>query len=769
MRTILFICCLFIPGTLFANLMPPVTDKSVDLLGHLFGPTMGSNYLGGVANPALLHMFERFNSVVIIIGTTIISYIAIISTINTAQEGQVMGRKWNSIWIPIRSLLGMLLLVPGPTSGYSIIQNMVMWLILNGIGAADMVWNGILDDLHNGASVTLGLTDQTTEINTAQVYDALDILGDDIARATLRSAVCINTIHKIAQGSAKEPVGGFHTPVQSNVREFGSSVVAYETFTSATTTADEAIYSGTLRIGVPYHPQFSDICGHYLINGVVQSKEWDKKIGTPSQDEMNIKAQEIYKNKLWAIRLILQKFTTLANHIADETIQPRDHNQRLTTLPEHPIFPSGYKHEAITIYKETIKQHSKPQQIQSLNPIVRTGKINGWLSAGSFYFSLNQVHPLEFYADILNPIQMQNVPHCDLETCANYSPLPKNIFVPNLQEFLQYGPEINYMATRLWDAKIYLDNDFTRPSDKLNLGQNANNKTAPFHKLQNNMLKLLQDMMSEQHQDPLIAQGRFGSSIMVLSERSWLDTQTELESLITHTEQGYIKATSEVINKIQKLSHKGGLAVAIYGIVWVIGATLAVFVPLLPYLIFTIAVIGWFLLVIEAIVAAPILAISFMLPTGDEMGKVMHGLMLLLNIILRPVLMLFGFVFATRLYQVVVKLVNFGMLANFDYLNTADSLFAWVAVLVMYATFVLTLSNKSFSLIYALPDKILRWLGAMAEHSDPSVELQHAKSNLTKGAETVNKISLGIPERSFARSQNRAKELLYPPDAVREN
>ena len=204
---------------------------------------------------------------------------------------------------------------------------------------------------------------------------------------------------------------------------------------------------------------------------------------------------------------------------------------------------------------------------------------------------------------------------------------------------------------------------------------------------------------------------------------------------------------------------------AVYSIVWIIGATLAIYVPLVPYMIFTVGVVGWLLLVIEAIVAAPILAISFILPAGDELGKVMQGLLLLLNIIIRPILMLFGFVLATRLYQAVVKLVNYGMLANFNNLNTTDSLFAWVAILTLYGAFIIALSNKCFTLIYALPDKILRWMGSAPEHTDASHELHEAKSTMLKGADTANKVSMGIPERNFARLQTRAKQLV-PPDAV---
>lgn len=766
MRIIILLITILLPSVLQADIFTPSpTDKSVDLLGYIFGPAVGSVQLHGIANPALVHMFQRFNTAIITVGTMIISYIAIISTINTAQEGQVMGRKWNSVWIPIRSLLGMLLLVPAPSSGFSIVQTAIMWCIMQGIGAADSIWNGILKDLSNGLSATQGLIRTSNDTQSARVYDALELVGADMAENLLRSAVCMETIHKMHQQTANQPLGGFKTPEQSNVRSYGGLIHAFETTNSNNlSNHDLAEFSGTWRIGMQTNPEFSEICGKYQVKGIAKRSEWSNP-NTISDKTISDRAREIYDHKVLALQLILQYFHPLATQIVDEVIIPRNENNRIAALDNDPVQPGGYRSQAIKTYREILKHQVKPQRIDSLDSIIREGRDNGWLSAGSFYFTLNQTHPVNFFEDIVVPPTVNSIPRCDeLGLCSNYSPDQINILPVPLRNFLQYGPEISYMGTRLWDSKIYLENDFTTVSEQLNLTR-KDAKIKPLHELQGNMLNLLREMMSEQHSDPLIAQGRFGSSIMILSERSWLDTQNELHTTLNRAEQGYLPINKELMQKIQNLTHRGAMSVAIYSIVWVIGAILAIYIPLIPYLIFTIGVIGWLLLVIEATVAAPILAISFMLPANEELGKMLHGLSLLLNIVLRPVLMLFGFVLASRLYQVAVKLVNFGIITNFDTLNTTDSLFAWVAILALYATFIIALSNKCFSLIYALPDKVLRWMGGIPEQTDPSNEMQTAKSGFLKGADTVNKISIGMPERSFARLQARSKQL-GPPDAV---
>lgn len=747
---------------------PPPTDKSVDLLGHILGTHIGSVYLGGTANPALMHMFELFNSAIMTLATMIVSYIGIISTMNTAQEGHVMGKKWSSIWIPMRSVLGLLVIIPTPASGYSVIQAIVMWCIMHGIGAADAIWKGVLKDLGNGLSASSAITrNSNDDAHSKHVYDGLELIGADMAESLLRSAVCMRTIVGMNNQTVIEPPGGFRTPDNSHVKVDGAKVRLYESINHQqhVSNSNYASYSGTLKVGIPGDPEFHAICGQYAITGSADKSEWDVSKYVDDK-EIAKKAKEIYQYKSWALQMIFNNMLPLANSIVHETVLPRDANNRLTISDAQRLEPGGYRSEAINTYREILKYMVRPQRLNEIQDIIHEGTADGWLSAGSFYFTLNQHHNVDFFSDILVPPTATFIPTCnDAELCSDYSPEKSNLLSSSLRSFLQYGPEISFMATRLWDTKIYLDNDLTMISNKLLLQPKTKTTNTPLNTMQTNMLNLLNEMMGEQHADPLIAQGRFGASIMLLSERAWLDLQNELQTTINRAEQHNTPLTQQLMQHINNLSHRGSLAMAIYSIVWIIGATLAIYVPLVPYMIFTVGVLGWLLLVVEAIVAAPILAISFILPAGDELGKMMQGLLLLLNIVIRPILMLFGFILAIRLYQAVVKLVNYGMLANFNHLNTTDSMFAWVAVLTLYGAFIIALSNKCFALIYALPDKILRWMGSAPEHTDASHELHEAKSTMLKGADNVNKVSMGIPERNFARLQTRAKQLI-PPDAV---
>lgn len=604
MRFLLFLCIILVPEVLLAEVFKvPPTDKSVDFLGYIFGPNIGSIYLGGIANPALLHLFERFNAIIITLGTMIISYVGIISTINTAQEGKVMGRKWSSIWIPVRSVMGMLVIVPAPNSGYSVIQTAVMWCIMQGIGAADTIWNSVLKDLSYGLSATQGIHRPiSTDIQNNQIYEALELIGDDMAKKVLNSAVCMKTIIKMHNGTAPPPIGGFKTPSDNNIKIYGSKIQLYEKILDhKLIPGQKAEYTGILRIGIPGNNSFHDICGNYTVTGSVTKEDFATKQHLSDQELLE-KAKNIYTHKMWALNMMFHNLSQLAEYIVEEKVQPRDEANRLTVLPEQELSHAGYLNQAVNSYREILKYMIKLEPIDNIQNIIHTGMANGWIAAGSFYFTLNQTFGVDYFNDIAIPPNTHSIPACDTPgICNAYSPARTDILTPSLRQFLQYGPEISYMGTRLWDSKIYLENDFLTISDKLKISPKYKPENTPMQNLQEEMLALLQAMLFEQHTDPLIAQGRFGASIMNISERSWLDAQTELNVTLNNMQQGTTSITDEFKKHINLLNQKGALSVALYGIVWIIGAILAIYIPLVPYIIYTVTVVGWLLLVIEAI------------------------------------------------------------------------------------------------------------------------------------------------------------------------
>ena len=131
---------------------PPPTDTSVIYLGNIFGTVEGVLASGG--SQIFGQMMSVLNLAVLALGSIVIMYTLIVGTLNTAHEGEFLGKHWSSIWLPVRATLGMTLLIP-KTSGYSLMQVLVMWVVIQGVGAADKIWNIALDYLNMGGKIVV--------------------------------------------------------------------------------------------------------------------------------------------------------------------------------------------------------------------------------------------------------------------------------------------------------------------------------------------------------------------------------------------------------------------------------------------------------------------------------------------------------------------------------------------------------------------------------------------------------------------------------------
>jgi len=182
------------------------------------------------------------------------------------------------------------------------------------------------------------------------------------------------------------------------------------------------------------------------------------------------------------------------------------------------------------------------------------------------------------------------------------------------------------------------------------------------------------------------------------------------------------------------------LGVAISVPILVMGLSMSVYTPMIPYIIFTFASIGWLISVIEAMVAAPLVALGITHPEGhDLMGKAEQALMLLLSVFVRPAAILMGFIFGIILSFASLNLLNEGffqvMVAQIKAYETApNQLFSVGSInlfigmgslMIIYTMTVMGVVNQCFSLIYLLPAKLLRWIGGpMDDQAQVIAQLQ---------------------------------------------
>lgn len=174
-----------------------------------------------------------------------------------------------------------------------------------------------------------------------------------------------------------------------------------------------------------------------------------------------------------------------------------------------------------------------------------------------------------------------------------------------------------------------------------------------------------------------------------------------------------------------------------------IGIIMQIYIPIIPFMIFTFGVVGWFMICIEAMAAGPLMAIGLMHPDGNEViGKAEKGLMLLLNLMLRPILMIIGLIAGVLLVRVV--LLFFATAMNLFLDSGAvnySSLGGAIGMLFIYIGMISTIVQKCFSLINIVPDKVMTWIGEASGNVGEATEwLQTAKGEAEKGSNMPGKM-----------------------------
>lgn len=169
------------------------------------------------------------------------------------------------------------------------------------------------------------------------------------------------------------------------------------------------------------------------------------------------------------------------------------------------------------------------------------------------------------------------------------------------------------------------------------------------------------------------------------------------------------------------------------------GVWLAYILPATIYLIFTVAVISTIILLIEAIIAAPLWVLGLAMPEGEGFvgshGR--QGCVLLLGVLLRPLLIVIGFALATLLLQPLAELVASGF-AIFASGHAASGgsgvgrvLVGPIFYLILLAVLLSILVNKTFGLVSHLPERCVRWLGgAGAAHLSAGDDVGTARASL---------------------------------------
>lgn len=126
----------------------PSSDTSAGIIKELFGITaLNGTALSGGKISLFNTLFEKYNGYLLSFAILLYGFIVIVGTINTAKDGQFLGRDWDSYWYPLRIIFGSIMVVPY-TSGYCLAQYFVFMCVAAGASFANSIWSTVNHDVY---------------------------------------------------------------------------------------------------------------------------------------------------------------------------------------------------------------------------------------------------------------------------------------------------------------------------------------------------------------------------------------------------------------------------------------------------------------------------------------------------------------------------------------------------------------------------------------------------------------------------------------------
>lgn len=191
----------------------------------------------------------------------------------------------------------------------------------------------------------------------------------------------------------------------------------------------------------------------------------------------------------------------------------------------------------------------------------------------------------------------------------------------------------------------------------------------------------------------------------------------------------------------------GGIITTLLEVCTFFGVMLSYYLPLLPFIAWLGAIISWLTVVVEGVIAAPLWSFTHLDADGEGMGqRAQHGYMFALNVLLRPVLMVAGFVFSVLMVDVAGKVflhlfplaVRDGGISG----GYAD-LLGFVVVIAVFFTTSVMIVNLCISLIHEIPDAVLNWIGAQTKSSQVGSSTSGRFTEAAVGAQAMGGKMMG--------------------------
>lgn len=686
------------PGSLFAN-SGGAADQSVQVLSYVFGTPLPG--MGGTAGPGAAifnSFFLTFNTALFALGVSWFAWSIMSATVHTATDGEFLGKRYSSFWFTVRGIVGFAGLVP-VAHGWSMAQIFMYAVAMMGIGLANILAGGQVGLMGALAGNSLQPNNSAiTRMADASVPPGPEAVS--LARNMLQSQVCLQGVNASRAALARD-TGTVLDPQGQIACQAGSRQVG------------EVQYVIEYRCGVEDSASASGrdaSCGGF-------------DLSIP-EGVAGIDPSRIARARNQALVAMQRDLGTLAS----EVVAYAQDGPNAAPKTEPRIMA------AAKVYEQAVAQATQAE-LAAATPVIRQslnqagGPANGgWVTFGTAFHS----YSAQMY-------QLGNALNAKIE------PIPA-------QGSAEFG------ANNLYERASNLVSVQQQQSGEAVTGGNSVYKF--FAGLPVGAMKMLAsngpDSSSDSIVNPVVFSKELGDDILTATEvaavgyigaRGVMAALDEGQKavfdsgvgkvanfLTAGTAKGFISGASAAVREM--LVAAGPMLTVLLFALILFGVTLSIYVPLIPFIAWWGGVIQWFVVVAESIIAASLWAFAHLDADGEGLGqRTQHGYIFVLNVLLRPALMVISFIVATLAVMVLGTLLLklLALAIPQAQTNSMTGIVSFIGFIAVFLSLVLALVHTAFGMTGMITDQVLNWIGGHVGHAFGRDQDERAKQVFVAG------------------------------------
>ena len=735
----------------------------------VFGPVGADFGISGNYDPiySTIHqILSIYSLATMVIAVLIIVYYVITVVGEAAQTGTPFGKRFNSLWAPIRLVIALGLLVP-LGSGLNTAQYMTLWIAKQGSGLANQAWYIFFDNVANRDPATY-------IVGNPRDYDL-----SEVVRKTFLAEVCMQAYNKQGTGNYVRKV------VPASPSDEGFTVI----WEAQSPVPDDRKKCGELTVD----PSLSTTTHRGQGHGAdVLNRLRDSEL-VPTADIYNLVRDVVLDEIIPAVDPLATEYVNYAvatgapvGYVttAATTTTPRGRTRRSVTTARAEGDPSwdiksdleALSESVSDSYTTGIESIYSASALANFQEKIANDRDKGWIYAGVWYIQIGRI------IQQLEAPKTSAIPTLRLPDVASPEPPEAG---PNWFERNFLGEEISIAEKEVNGAigkivavldKRSVDGDARRAA-RTGVGRPADtvedtayeacvglDEDSDFgSRLKCSIFSILVPdelfaIKAGTSVDPMTSLISAGASIF---ERSFYMV---LAGIMSDVAGGLLTNKVPVLSGV--LDGMGNILVLI-GLFGVgAGIVLYFIVPLLPFIFFFFAVLSWIMEIAEAVIAMPLWALAHLKIDGEGMPgqAAASGYYMLLAILLRPILMVTSLMIGYMIFIFGGYLL--GMLFDPVLNVVAGENMNGLQMLVFVVVFTFLIYNigmAAFKLVDTIPNGIMRWLQAGvqtfgSQAPDPVGNMQAA---MVGAAVVGSQLAGGVSQGAKGFGQGMAKTRTY--------